>query len=177
MKLYRFSPIRTKAELLDAVEYVHAACHSLCQQTLGEYLPVAGNIGIFCHYDDEFDRLVELRNELADVNDSWNEKYYRLHEPISIAEKDGIPAATYTHLYIRRADPYRGQVGDADFVMSPETFTPLKKSLLDGVKIKGARAFDRPELDMIELHDPDIDVLSYVHTHTMEDNMRAQENI
>ncbi len=175
MKLYRFSPIQTKAELLEAIEYVHVACHNLCKQTLGEYLPVAGNIGIFCHYDEEFDYLVKLRNELVDVNDNWNEKYYRLHEPISIADKDGIPGAIYTHLYIRRSDPYRGQVGDLDFVMQPEKFSPLKKSLLDGVILKGARAFDRPELDMIELYNPDIDVLSYVHTHTMGDNMRIQE--
>jgi hypothetical protein len=174
MKLYRFSSIQTKEELLKAIKHVHFACHQLCKQTLGEYLPVAGNVGVFCHYDDEFGRLIRMRDELADVNDNWNQKYYRLHEPIIIPAKGDIPEATYTHLYIRRADPYRAQVGDADFVLKPEKFAPLKQSLLDGVELKGARAFDRPELDMIELHDPDVDALAYVHTHTMEDNMKIQ---
>lgn len=176
MKLYRFSPIQTQEELFKAIEYVHFACHELSKQTFGEYLPVAGNIGIFCHYDDEFDRLIKMRDELAGANDNWNQKYYRLHKPITIPAKDGIPETTYTHLYIRRADPYRAQVGDADFVLKPEKFVPFKQSLLDGAKVKGARAFDRPELNMIELYDPDVDTLSYVHMHTMEDNMKAQES-
>jgi hypothetical protein len=175
VRLYRFSPVRTKEELFEAIEYVHFACHKLCKQTFREYLPVAGNIGIFCHYDDEFDRLVKMRDELADVNDNWNQKYFRLHESIVVPAKGDVPETTYTHLYIRRADPYRAQVGDADFVLRPEGFVPLKQSLLDGVKVKGARAFDRPELNMIELYDPDVDALAYVHTHTMEDNMKAQE--
>ncbi len=175
MKLYRFSPIQTEAQLRQAIEYVHRACHALSLHTFDEYLPVAGNIGIFCHYEDELTYLVGVRDQLADVHDNWNQKYYRLHQPISIPAQGGVPEATYTHLYIRRPDPYRAQVGDADFVLGPEKFGPFKQSLLDGTKVKGARAFDRPGLDMIELYDPDVDALSYVHTHTMEDNMRMQE--
>ena len=176
MKLYRFSPIKTEVQLREALAHVHAECSKLCNEKIGGYLPVAGNIGIFCHYDDEFDELIKLRNQLVDINDNWNQKYYRLHKPLTIPEKDGVPAATYTHLYVRRPDPYRSQVGDADFVMPVDQFKPLKQSLLAGEKKEGVRAFDRPELDMIELHDPDIDALSYVHTHTMEDNMRRQKD-
>ena len=171
MKPYRFSPIQSKEELLKAIEYVHFACHKLSKQTFGEYLPVAGDIAIFCHYEDEFDRLVNMRNELADVSDSWNQKYYHLFKPIVVPAKDGVPAATYTHLYIRRADPNRAEVGDADFVMSPAKYKPLKQSLLDGTKMQGLQVFDRPGLDLIQLYDPDVDVLSYVGTHTMEDSM------
>jgi hypothetical protein len=174
MKLYRFSPIQNHEQLMEAIMYTHLACNKLCKQSFDTYLPNAGNIGIFCHYDDEYERLIKMRNELTDVNDNWNQKYYRLHEPITIPAKDGIPKTTYTYLYIRRADPYRAQVGDADFVLRPEKFVPLKQSLLAGTKMKGARAFDRPDLDMIELCDPDIDALAYVHTHTMEDNLKKQ---
>lgn len=175
MKLYRFSPIKDQEQLIKAIEYTHFACQKLCKQILSKYLPVAGNVGIFCHYQDEYDLLVKLRDELSDVNDNWNKKYYRLYKPIVIHAKGGVPKTTYTHLYIRRADPYRAQVGDADFVMNTTIFKPLKESLLEGTKINGIRAFDRPDLDMLELHNPDIDVLSYVHTHTMEDNMRIQK--
>ncbi len=175
MKLYRFSPIQTKEELLQALEYIHVACHQLCKQSFGEYLPVAANIGIFCHYDDEFERLVKFRDELADVNDNWKQKYYRLFEPLTFPAKDGIPAATYTHLYIRFADPYRAQVGDADFVLAAEKYAPLKESLLNGAKVPGARVYTgETKLDMIELYNPDVDALSYVHMHSMEDNVRAQ---
>ena len=166
MKLYRFSPIRNKSELLKAIAYTHFACHKLCKQTFGNYLPVAGNIGVFCHYDEEFSRLTAMRKEMTDESDNWNQKYYRLHESITIPAKNGVPQTTYTHLYIRKPDPYRYQVGDADFYMDPATYTELKKSLVAGKKIKGARIFERSE-DMVELTDPDVDAAAYVATHKM----------
>ena len=52
MKQYRFSPIKNKSELLNAIAYTHFACHALCKQTFGHYVPIAGNIGIFCHFED-----------------------------------------------------------------------------------------------------------------------------
>ena len=45
-----------------------------------------------------------------------------------------------------------------------EQYEALKKSLAGGAAIKGARSFHRPDLDVIELHDPDIDALAYVST-------------
>ena len=46
--------------------------------------------------------------------------------------------------------------------------------MLDGKQVKGARVFDRPDLDMIELFDPDIDVLAYVSTSTMIEKVRIK---
>ncbi len=61
MKLYRFSPIKNQAKLEEAIQHIHFACFQLCKQALGRYLPVAGNVGVFCHYDDEYAYLTELR--------------------------------------------------------------------------------------------------------------------
>lgn len=173
MKLYRFSPIRNKDQLLKAIEYVHLACHELCNQTFGKYLLVAGNIGIFCHYDDEYKFLTEIREELTDASDNFNQKYYRLNAPIIIPAKDDIAETTYTYLYIRKPDPYRAQVGDVDFVLEKKQYSELKKSLLDGKAIKGARIYGRAGDDMVELYNPDIDALGYVVTSTIEDKIIA----
>lgn len=162
MKLYRFSPIKNEAELREAIGYTHFACFALCKQALGQYLPIAGNIGIFCHYEDEYQFLTQLQKQLTNESDSINQKYFRLHDPIVVPAKNDIPETIYTYLYIRKPDPYRSHVGDVDFVLEGERYRELKKSLQDGKMVKGVRAFDRPDLDMVELYDPVIDALGYV---------------
>ena len=163
-KLYRFSPIGDENQLKQAIEYTHFACFKLSKLVFGKYLPVAGNIGVFCHYDDEYKLLTDIRKELTDESDTMFTKYYHLEEPIVIPPKEDISETTYTHLYIRKPDPYRSQVGDLDFLMGKDEYSELKQSLLDGKIIKGARVFERQEPDMIELYDPDVDALAYVRT-------------
>jgi len=168
MRLYRFSPIQNKEELLEAIKHVHFSCYKLCKQSFGEYLPNAGNMGVFCHYDDEYDRLIAIRKEMTEDAGNLNQKYFKLHEPITIPAEGDVPETTYTYLYIRRPDPYRHHVGDVDFYLPPADYAELKQAMLDGRKtLPGARVFDRPDLDMIELYDPDVDALGYVSTETM----------
>lgn len=176
MQLYRFSPIKDKKELFEAVKHVHFACFELCKQAFGVYLPVAGNMGVFCHYPDEYRFLTKLREELTKQSDNFNQKYFRLHEPIIIPAKDGVPETAYTYLYIRRPDQYRAQAGDVDFVLEDEKYDELKKSLSTGAEINGAKIFDRPDLDMIELSNPDIDALAYISTRTMTEKVRVKTN-
>ncbi|NBU33113.1 hypothetical protein EB118_01600 [bacterium] len=174
MKLYRFSPIENKEQLLEAVKHIHFACYELCKQSFGDYLPNAGNMGVFCHYDDEFEQLVAIRKEMTEPSDNPEQKYFALYEPIVIPAKDGVPQAEYTHLYIRKPDPYRHHVGDVDFYLEPEQYDELKQLLLSGKQIKGARVFPRNDLDMVELYDPNIDVLGYVSTNTMSEKVRVK---
>ncbi|MFM7088700.1 MAG: hypothetical protein ACKOW9_04170 [Candidatus Paceibacterota bacterium] len=162
MKLYRFSPIQNEEELLEAVKHVHFECFKLCKQSFGKYFPVAGNIGIFCHYNSEYKYLTEVREKLTDPSESINQKYFLLHNPIVIPASGDIPETRYTHLYIRKPDIYRSQVGDVDFVIGDEEYIELKNQLSSGVEIKGARIFDRADLDMVELYDPDVDALGYI---------------
>jgi hypothetical protein len=174
MQLYRFSPIKNKEQLLEAIKYTHLACYRLCKRSFGKYLPNAGNIGVFCHYDDEYGRLVAIRKELAEPSDDPNQKYFKLREPIVIPAQDDLPETTYTHLYIRKPDPYRHHAGDIDFYLEPGQYAELKQSLLNGKVIKGARVFPRNDLDMIELYDPDVDTLGYVSTNTMSEKVRIK---
>lgn len=176
MKLYRFSPIQNKEELIEAITFTHLACNYLCKQSFGEYLPNAGNIGIFCHYDDEYDQLTALRKEMTEESDNVNQKYFRLHEPIVIPAQDGIPETTYTHLYIRKPDPYRHHVGDVDFYLEPREYKELKQDMLNGKIIKGARIFPRQDLDMIELYNPDIDACGYVSTEKMAASAQIKQS-
>lgn len=174
MKLYRFSPIENREQLLEAIKYTHFACHKLCKQSFGTYLLNAGNMGVFCHYADEYEKLVAIRQEITEPSDNPDQKYFKLNEPIVIAAQNDVPETTYTHLYIRRPDPYRHHVGDVDFYLEQQQYDELKQSLIDGKQISGARVFPRNDLDMIELYDPDVDALGYVSTNTMTEKVRTK---
>jgi hypothetical protein len=176
MHLYRFSPIKSENELLKAIEHIHFSCYQMCKNSLEHYLPNAGNIGIFCHYDDEYDYLTQIRKELTESSDNFNQKYFRLYSPIIIPAKDDVPETTYTHLYIRKPDPYRHHVGDLDFYLDQEEYQAYKSSMLAGDKIPGARILHRTDLDMIELYNPDIDALAYISTHQMTQLVRVKQS-
>ncbi len=176
MKLYRFSPIKNISQLLEAVAHTHFSCHTLCKHTFGKYLPHAGNIGIFCHYEDEYLLLIRMRKKLTEPSDNPNQKYFRLYEPIIIKAKGDVPQTIYTHLYIRKPDIYRSQVGDVDFFLEPKEYVKIKELLIKGADITDARIFPRQDLDMIELYNPDIDALAYVSTKMMTETVRVKQN-
>jgi len=167
MNTYRFSPIKYKSELFEAITYLHFASHKLLKQTLGYLLPVSGNVGVFCHFEDEFKRLIEIRNELTDLNDNWNQKYFRLYNPIVIPAKEDIPETKYTCLYIRKPEAIHTNVGDVDFYLEPSKYKKLKESLRAGKVIEGVSIFDRPDLDLIRLSNPEIDVSVFVGSYRM----------
>lgn len=176
MKLYRFSPIQSKEQLLEAIKHIHMECHKLCKQSFGKYFSNAGNIGVFCHYDDEHAFLTELKKELVETSNNPDQKYFKLHNPIIIPAQEDIPETTYTHLYIRKPDPYRHHVGDVDFFIEEDRYQKIKKSLLNGELIKGARIFPREDLDMIELHDPEVDALAYLSPREMTEKVRTKQS-
>lgn len=171
MKLYRLSPITSEAELRRAIEFLHAACHQLCFETFGRYLPVSGNVGIFAHYTDEYVRLQQLQDRLVNRSVHYNHKYFLLHQPVSIPPRAGLPGATYHFLYIRQPDPYRSQVGDIDFVLPDPAHAELSAQLDTQVFQKGARRFGRLDENMIELINPDVDAASYVVTQAMTERL------
>ncbi len=137
-------------------------CHALCVQLFGTHLPVAGNIGIFCHFDDEYVRLTGIQREITDESKSVYGKYFQMYQPFVIAAKDDIPQTTYTHLYIRKPDPQKPQVGDLDFFLEPQKYASLKQSLIQGGTQKGIRMLNRPDLDLVELYNPNIDAFGYI---------------
>ena len=173
MNSFKFSPIKSQEELLKAVKYTHSKCFELCKKVFGKYIPVAGTIGIFCHYDDEYEFLTKLREQLTEESDNWNQKYYRLYEPIVIPAQGDVPATIYTYLYIRKPDQHE-EVGDIDFVLNSKEYLELKSSLLSGTEIKGMEIFDRPGLDLIRLFDSEIDTLSFIGINDMAENVKVK---
>src|SRR3989338_6131675 len=135
MKLYRFSPIESRVELLKAIKHIHFECHKLCKQTFGKYLQNAGNVGVFCHYDDELIVLKKIQEKIIKSSDNPNQKYFQLNTPIVIPAQGDIPKTTYTNLYIRKPDPYRSHVGDIDFYLEPQKYKSFKKLIMTGIKM------------------------------------------
>lgn len=176
MQLYRFSPIKGQDELLKAIEHIHVESYRLCKQSFGEYLPNSGNVGVFCHYQDEYETLTKLREQLTESSENYNQKYFRLHKPIIIPAKDDVPETTYEFLYIRQPDPYRHHVGDVDFYLPEYEYIKLKEEIENGKEIAGARLFPSSRLEMIELYDPNSDVLAYVSTEKMTDLVKTTKS-
>lgn len=176
MNLYRFSPTQTEEALFDAIKYIHFESHKLCKNSFGKYLPNAGNVGVFCHYPDEYRYLTSVREKLTEASENFNQKYFRLHNPIVIPAEGDVPETTYEFLYIRQPDPYRHHVGDIDFYLEETEYAGLKKRIEGGEAIPGARIFPAPRLDMIELFDPDSDVLAYVSTKKMTDLVKITKS-
>lgn len=162
MKLYRFSPIKSHDETFKALNYVYETTHALTHKVLGEYLQNLGNIVIFCHYDDEFEYLDNFKKQITIDDDNINNKYFKLKDQIIIDRDGDRPGATLRYLYIRPPDPWRAQVGDVDFYLEPSRYKDLKDQISNGTAKKGLRIFPRDDLDMIEVYDPDFDVLAYI---------------
>jgi hypothetical protein len=174
MTYFRFSPVKDKDQLFKAIEYIHFESHKLCRKNLGYLLPAAGNIGFFCHYEDEFELLTNIRKELTDLYDNWNQKYYRLFKPIIIAACDDISETAYTYLYIRKPDPKHINVGDVDFYLEPNKYDSLRQSLLSGNVMQGLSIFERQDLNLIRLSDPKVDVSAFIGKKKMIENVREQ---
>ncbi len=177
MNLYTFSPIKTRDELIGAIKFIHFECYKLCKDSFGEYLPNSGNMGVFCHYESEFEFLKSVQAELCEPSDNPNTKYFKLHTPIVMPAEGDIPETSYEYLYIRRPDPYRHHVGDLDFVLEQSEYDTLKSAMLAGKQVPGARVFDRPDLDMIELYSPDVDALAYVSPRAMTEKVRTKQSV
>jgi len=172
MRLYRFSPIKSEDELIEVIKYLHISCNKLCFKILGKYLAVAGNIGIFSHYDEEFNKLKRIQKKITLKPDEYNNKYLNLKNAIKIDAEFGVSEGIYEYLYVRGVDPYRSHVGDIDFYLDEKEYFKLKK-LVELNKVKGARYLDR--LDMIELFDPDFDVLVYISSLRWFDRIEAKK--
>ena len=176
MKLYRYSPITTKETLLDAIKHIHNEAYNLCWNTFQRHLPNSGNVGVFCHYEAEYEYLTGLRKEMTEASENYNQKYFRLHNPIIETATPETPETKYEFLYIRQPDPYRHHVGDIDFFLPENEYLALKSELEAGKKLNGARVFPSPHLDMIELFHPDSDVLAYVSTTKMTNIVKTTKS-
>lgn len=156
----------TNEELLTTINRIHVDCYQLCKNAFSKYFNNSGNMDVFCHSDEEYGLFTKIREELTEPSDNPKQKYYRLLEPIVIPAKNDVPKIGYTYLYIRKPDPtpYGLYRGDVDFFTNENEYRALKQSLLDGTVIQGAKMYDRPGWDFIQLSNPAIGSVAYVST-------------
>ena len=150
--IYRFSPIESKEELLDAVQYVASKASELSKRVTGiEYQIVT--LTVFAHYPEEYEKLREISLELGEFDHENNGVFVKLHEPINLS------SGKLELLRIRKPDPYRMQVGCCDFEVGD--YERFKRAYLQK-NSQSLRLIERPEYEMIEFFSPDYDILAYV---------------
>jgi len=149
--LYRFSPIKTKDELLETITYIACETTKLCIQVTGHEYPIS-SLTVFAHYPNEFIQLKDILLSMGKFKSENNGPFVELYEPIH------LPSQELSLVRIRKPDPYRMQVGCNDFeIPSYENF---KGEFLN--KNECVRLIERPEYEMIEFFNPDFDVLAYI---------------
>ena len=150
MQLYRFSPIRTEEELFIALRYILESIDSLSAEVCGSPLP-ASYVTVFAHYPEEYEGIVQIFKKLGVSEEANNGIKVALGFPLA----DG---SLVTSVRVRKPDPYRMQVGCGDFYVSD--YAKFKEKYLG--RSDHVRLIERPEYEMIEFFDPDVDVLGYV---------------
>lgn len=165
-----------KNDLLNIIEEIHFEAHELCVRAFGRLLPNAGNIGIFCHYDDEYELFVQIKDELTEPSENPAQKYFKLKEPITIAARNGAPQTTYNHLYVRKPDPspYGKHSGDIDFYLPDDEFVKLVTEMKNGKIVKSAQLYDQSGEPIIELSSSETSALAYVSTEAMAQKVRTK---
>ncbi len=155
-----------KEDLEQIIEAIHIDCFRLCKVILGEYLPVVGNVAIFCQSNDDYERLTHLTQKLTCLSTNPQQKYLELIEPIVVPASDNLPGADYAYLYVRKPAIDSPEQGDIDFILTLGDFERLKLRVAAG-KVEGASIYDRPGWDMVELRDPSIAAIAYVSYEAM----------
>ena len=150
-RLYRFSQIYTQEELLIAIKYVAAKATELCQKITSQTYPI-DYITIFCHYPEEFNFLKQTALELGDLKSENHGPLVELGTPLELIN------GQLKSLRIREPDPYRMQVGCADFTVSD--YQEFKNQFLG--KSENLRLIERLDFEMLEFFHPDFDVLAYI---------------
>jgi hypothetical protein len=151
MKLYRFN-LKSKKTLLRAIDYVARETSTLIERTIGRELPIT-YLTIFAHREEEYERLIGFATELGKSEETKNGLRFNLYKPIRTR------AGMLKRIRIRKPDPYRTQVGCADYDVGD--YTDFRDKYL-ATRPYNVRLIERDGHSMLEFHDPDFDVFAYV---------------
>lgn len=151
MKLYRFN-LNSKKTLLRAIAYTAHQTSTLIERTIGRKLPIT-YLTIFAHRPEEYEKLIAFAGELGKPEETNNGLRFNLKTPIRTR------AGMLKRIRIRKPDPYRTQVGCADYDVGD--YTDFRDKYL-ATRPDNVRLIERPGYSMLEFHDPDFDVFAYV---------------
>lgn len=105
---------------------------------------------IFCHDNEQYDNLASIMQRAAKIIEDTSTG------PLFHIPKLDTVAGPLQLLKIRSPDVARPELGDADFTI--ENYSEFKKKYLSEV---GFKLITREKFEMIELIDPQFDVLAY----------------
>lgn len=171
------SAITSKQQLYDTIQHIHESGYELCRSSFNKRFRNAGNIGIFCKSEDEYDCLIKIRDDVSIPSENPRQKYFKLKEQFILPKTRDIPATTYSYLYIRKPDPtpYGEHRGDMDFYTDPEEF----ENLLHAVKrrtIPNAHIYIQAGIgEIVEMSSTSSDVLAYLSTKKITKLLRERQ--
>ena len=172
MKQYRFSPIESKDQLIEAVEYVVKQATKLYFRVVGDAVRCDIKYAtIFAHYNDEFEKIKKLLEQLGTSEEANNGVGVKLSQPLVVAsgsiERDG-ETKTVTHqveyIRVRKPDHYRMQVGCFDFEVDDDDELGGYWGFKDyyGMHSDNPRTIKCEGYEMLEFNNQDVDVLAYM---------------
>lgn len=145
------NPIQNQEKLIKTVKDIALKTSSMSQKILGKTFPIK-SLTVFSHSQSEFELLIKILSDIGKPYNYNNGPRVELYEPITVETN------IITHLRIRKPDPDRPQIGCNDFATNYQEF---KKEYLTKYP-ENLNLIERPEYEMVELHDPEFDVFAYI---------------
>lgn len=151
---YRFSPITSRELFEEVVAYIVEQAHAVCQEVVGKRLPLTA-VCICAHYPGEERTLKKLLEEYGPVDEEASHGITMYVRPT----KELVKGERIRLLGVRGVDPYRMNVGYADFtVPNYQQFVEQYSGTKKGI----ARPVPGREHLLFELWHPDYDVFAYI---------------
>ncbi len=147
-------------ELKIKIQNIVKRAKELKDKYTDQYNAPVNYVCIFCQNEVEFEELSKLAQKIGRVIKQTYSGPLFLIEPVETA------AGKVRLLKIRKPDPTRPQQGDADFTV--KDYQSFKEKYL---KLPNFSLIKRPEFEMIELKDLDLDVLAYFSYPTLEESL------
>jgi len=160
--------------LLDRISTLHISAYKITTALLHTELANAGNIGIFCQDDEEYEYFLGLQKEIALVNQNPLQKYFPLKKSIVLPSPITRRSIYYTHLYIRKPDPsiYGRNLGDIDFYVSQKDYDEIKSRVELGLLRNTDMYLQTGVGELIQIQDIENRVLAYISTRDITEKIR-----
>ena len=148
----------TTGNLTTKIQNIVKQAKELKDKHTDQYNAPVNYVCIFCQSEVESEELSKLAQKIGKIIKQTYSGPLFLIEPVETA------TGKVSLLKIRRPDPTRPQQGDADFTV--KDYQSFKEKYL---KPPNFSLIKRSGFEMIELKDPDFDVLAYFSHPTLEE--------
>jgi hypothetical protein len=169
--------INSEEELFEVIKQIHFDAYKLCRKVFGRYFENSGNMGVFCHFADEYEKLNKIREKLTQPSDNPNQKYFKLIKPITIPKDGDFPETKYLFLYIRKPDPtsYGNFTGDVDFYVEDKEYEKLIDLVGKG-NVEGAQLYDQQGVGtLVQMSSANIGAVAYISTRDTTEKVRIKQ--